>query len=39
MRRVGFAATGALIIGGVMPIAVGLLSLGDLKRYLKIRRM
>jgi len=34
-----FLATAALILGGLVAIAVGLLSLGDLKRYLKIRRM
>jgi hypothetical protein len=39
MKQVGFAATAALILGGLVAIAVGLLSLGDLKRYLKIRRM
>jgi hypothetical protein len=39
MRQVGFFATAALILGGLIAIAVGLLSLGDLKRYLKIRRM
>lgn len=39
MRTLGFMAAAVMIVVGIGAVIMGVMSLSDLKRYLKIRRM
>lgn len=39
MRRLGMATAGVLALTAALGVAVGVMSIPDIKRYLKIRQM
>lgn len=39
MRRLGMATAGVLVVAAALGVAVGVMSVPDIKRYLKIRQM